>query len=119
MKQEYGEKRWVEELPDEVAKKAFERRVAEGYKEPLENYINLADYEKIIERNSQDVFSLDVFTAPGEKGRSKKQRLAWFAKLLRVRNKTAHPERDPVTEDEYGQIRELDGWLSPRLAEEG
>ena len=46
--------------------------MAEGYKERLENYIDLADYEKIIEKKSQDVFSLDVFTAPGEKGRSKK-----------------------------------------------
>ena len=115
MQQAYGERKWVEELPVEVAKKAFEREVAEGYKEPRENYIDLADYEKIIEKHSPEPFELEVFTAPGQKGGSKKQRLAWFARLLRVRNKTAHPERDPVTEEEFGEIRALDEWLSPRL----
>ena len=119
MKREHGENKWVEALPDEVAKRGFERMVAEAYKEPLENYINLADYEKIIEKNSQGAFDLAVFTAPGQKGGSKKQRLAWFAKLLRVRNKTAHPERDPVTEEEFREIQELDGWLSPRLDDGG
>ena len=116
MKRVYGEKKWVEELPPEVAKKAFDRRIMEGYKEPLENYIDLADYERIIERNSPAVFALEDFTPPGQQGGSKKQRLAWFARLLRVRNKTAHPERDPVTEDECAEIRALDEWLTPRLA---
>ena len=82
------------------------------------NYVDLADYEKIIEKNSQEVFDLEVFTAPGQKG-NKKQRLAWFARLLRVRNKTAHPERDPVTEEEFGEIRDLDEWLTPRLDDGG
>ena len=119
MKEAYGQLKWLEALPDEVAKKAFEREVAEGYKEPRENYIDLADYEKIVEKNSPKVFDLAVFTAPEQKGGSKRQRLAWFAKLLRVRNKTAHPERDPVTEEECREIRDLDAWLSSRLDDGG
>lgn len=118
MKNMYGEARWLEALPKEVATKAFQKRVDEDYKEPLENYIGLGDYEKIIEKNTKEVFDLEVFTAPAQKGGSKRQRLGWFATLLRVRNKTAHPERDPVTEQEYTEVRALDGWLSPRLEEE-
>ena len=115
MKQAYGEQRWLQELPDDVAKKTYDRRVSEGYKEPQENYVDLADYEKIIEKNSKEVFNIDVFTAPGQKGGSKKKKLAWFAQLLRVRNKISHPERAAVTEEEYEAIRKLDDWLSPRL----
>ncbi len=117
MKEAYGEENWQKELPPEVAKKAFERRVSEGYKEPLENYVDLADYEKIIEKNSKAVFNIDVFTAPGQKGGSNRKKLAWFASLLRVRNKISHPERASVTEEEYETIRKLDTWLSPQLGE--
>ena len=119
MRQAHGDKRWMQSLPDEVLKKSYERMIAEGHKEPQENYVDLADYEKIIEKNSPEVFDMEAFTPPGQKGGSKRQRLGWFAKLLRVRNKTAHPERDPVTEEEYGEIRELDDWLTPRLEDGG
>ena len=115
MKEAYGEKHWQEKLPPEVVKKAFDRRVSEDYKEPLENYVDLADYEKIIEKNSKEVFDIDVFTAPEQKGGSNKKKLEWFGSLLRVRNKTSHPERAAVTEEEYETIRELDAWLFPRL----
>ena len=53
MKEVYGENKWVESLPTEVATKTFERRALEGYKEAQENYIDLADYEKIIYKNSK------------------------------------------------------------------
>ena len=84
MKEAYGEKKWTEALPVEVAKKTFERMALEGYKEPQENYVDLADYEKIIEKNSKEVFNIDVFTAPGQQGGSNKKKLEWFATLLRV-----------------------------------
>ena len=116
MKKFYGEKKWVESLPREVATKTFERRVAEDYKEAQENYIDLADYEKIIDKNSDDVFNIDIFTPPDFKGGGNKKKLAWFAPLIRVRNKTSHPERDPVTEDEYETIQRLHAWLAPRLS---
>ena len=115
MKEAYGAKKWTEALPVEVAKKTFERMALEGYKEPQENYVDLADYEKIIEKNSKEVFDIDVFTAPGQQGGSNKKKLEWFASLLRVRNKVSHPERLSVTEEEYETIRKLDAWLFPRL----
>ncbi len=115
MKEVHGEKKWIESLPTEVATKTFERRALEGYKESQENYIDLADYEKIIDKNSGEVFDIAVFTTPGFKGGSNKKKLSWFAPLIRVRNKTAHPERDPVTEEEYETIRILHDWLAPRL----
>ena len=119
MKLAHGENKWMQSLPDDVLKKSYERMIAEGHKEPQENYVDLADYERIIEKNSPEVFDLAVFTRPGQKGGNKSQRLGWFSRLMRVRNKTAHPERDPVTEEEYGEIRELDDWLTPRLGDDG
>ena len=119
MKLAHGEDKWMQSLPSEVLKKSYERMIAEGHREPQENYVDLADYEKIIEKNSPGVFDLEVFTGPGQRGGNKKQRLRWFSRLIRVRNKTAHPERDPVTEEEYREIRELDDWLTPRLGADG
>ena len=115
MKEVHGERRWMEYLPTEVATKTYGRMVTEGYTEAQENYIDLADYERIIEKNNGEVFNMAVFTTPGFKGGNNKKKLSWFAPLIRVRNKTAHPERDPVTEEEYETIRTLHEWLAPRL----
>ena len=79
--------------------------------------LNMTKASQILEvrRNSKEVFDIDVFTAPEQKGGSNKKKLEWFASLLRVRNKTSHPERGGVTEEEYETIRKLDAWLFPRL----
>ena len=98
-KQEYGEKRWVEELPDEDGRRAM-RRVGEGN--------GLANpYEKIIERN-RDVFSLDVFTAPEEGA----QVSGWRSRSAAVEGKSAQSGARSGEGLDASERRELDGECS-------
>jgi hypothetical protein len=46
---------------------------------------------------------------------AKDERIAWFVKFNTIRNRVMHPERQDVTEEEYTFIKNIKGWLLPRI----
>ena len=57
----------------------------------------------------------DATGTKGKKGSQKERGTKWFVELSRIRNKTAHPERTAVTEEENNWLDNLISWISPNF----
>ena len=79
------------------------------------NFFYLLDYQAIILFNKNEL--LPVFTRIGEEQKSNKDKLKWFVKLNRIRNKVSHPSRGPISEDEYNFVVSLKEWLKAKVIE--
>ena len=54
---------------------------------------------------------LPVFTKSGAEQQKEKDKLKWLVALNEVRRKTAHPNREAITKDEYEFTKDLSVWL--------
>jgi DNA sulfur modification protein DndB len=85
----------------------------DGRTEDEHNYLYLTNYKEIIEFNKKEL--LPIFTIRGEEQKSDKDKISWFNKLIKIRNKAGHPSRNPISKDEYEFIEYIGTWLSKIL----
>lgn len=71
--------------------------------EATSSTFELPDYRSIARDNWE---LLEPWFAYGD-GRGKDSQLKWFAPLIEIRNRTAHPERGPVSGSEIEFIHQL------------
>jgi DNA sulfur modification protein DndB len=105
---EFGEAEsgwWRKGVPEIVRKEIAARREASPDGGPYEQYFELLDYRAIASANWT---TFEPFYAFGEGRKSKAAHLEWwFSKLNEIRNRIAHPERGPVSDDELTFLEEL------------
>jgi hypothetical protein len=94
---------WRKGVPERVRQEVAARREASPSGGKLEEFFELIDYKTIAEKQ-WEIFQ--PFFGYGD-GRSKESRLAWFQKVNEVRNRIAHPERGPVSDDELALIESV------------
>lgn len=93
----YGEKKdayWDKGVPDKSIKaKAYERSLDEDVEDrpPLETYLDVIDFKKIVEhkQNWQQFKPVFNIPEPGEKGHAKN--LKWMERMNELRRISAHP----------------------------
>ena len=90
-------------VPLKVRTEVAGRREASPERGGYEQYFELPDYRSIA-RDHWELF--EPWFAYGD-GRSKDSQLKWFAPLIDIRNRTAHPERGPVSGSEIEFIKQL------------
>ena len=105
-----GVREWYEKgVPLETQKKASSQYIDNNRKGEAWNYFYLLDYLNIISFNKNEL--LPVFTMPGDEQKKENEKLKWFSKLNDIRNKASHPTREPITQEEYDFVKNLDTWL--------
>jgi DNA sulfur modification protein DndB len=92
---------WRQGVPIQVRQEVAARRELKGGE--LEQFFQLLDYKSIAAAN-WDLFK-PFFKYGG--GQSRDSSLAWFNPLNDIRNRTAHPEQGPVSDEELGMIEAL------------
>jgi DNA sulfur modification protein DndB len=88
---------WHKGISDKGIKaKAYERSLDQDDEDrlPLENYLDVIDFKKIIESKQNWPFLVDVFNIPepGEKGHAKN--LKWLDRTNELRRISAHPSKE-------------------------
>jgi DNA sulfur modification protein DndB len=119
----YGEQKdayWHKGISDKSIKtKAYDRSLDyddEG-RLPLENYLDVVDFKKIIESKQNWPFLRDVFDIPepGEKGLAKN--LNWLDRINELRRISAHPSKERGYKlDDFAYIDLIHEQLEDRLA---
>lgn len=94
---------WSRGVPLKVRTEVAGRREASPERGDYEQYFELPDYRSIA-RDNWGLF--EPWFAYGG-GRGKDSQLRWFGPLIEVRNRTAHPERGPVSASEIEFIHGL------------
>ena len=110
LRREYGVQRWWNDgVPKNVQQKCAKEAINEGQVEPDHNYMYLLGYHDIIDKESK--LLIDLLTMPGEQQSSKSDKLKWLRRLSAIRNRTAHPEREPATEEDRDYVKSVHNWL--------
>lgn len=94
---------WRRGVPEPVRREVAARRETSPGGGDYDQFFELLDYRSIAAAN-WEIFR--PYFAYGE-GRGKESQLSWFASLNAIRNRVAHPERGPVSDDELGFIEAL------------
>ena len=105
---------WWSYIPKE-ARKDINDIKEENNESNVEKCFYLVHYEKIIFANWQLFENTYSIGKKGETG--KKKNLAWFKRLIDLRNKTSHPQRGNVTKKEYDFVMDINEILVKRLEE--
>jgi DNA sulfur modification protein DndB len=110
---------WHKGISDKGIKaKAYERSLDqddEGL--PLENYLDVIDFKKVIESKQNWPFLLDVFNIPepGEKGHAKN--LKWLDRINELRRISARPSKERGYKlDDFAYIDMIHEQLEENLA---
>jgi DGQHR domain-containing protein len=106
LKQNFGEKEsewWAQGVPPMVRENCAKLRENDPERKDIEQYITLIDYYNIVALNWPLFESDFAFTKDG--GKDKK--LSWIKDLNKVRNKTHHVEKWPLSKDEVELVREI------------
>jgi DNA sulfur modification protein DndB len=111
LKEKYPiDEQWYQQgVPNDIQGKAAVDHINNNRKGKQWNYLYLLDYQKIILTNKNEL--LPIFTQPGEEQMKEKDKLKWFVKLNKIRNKASHPTREPIIENEYNFVFKLKEWL--------
>lgn len=116
LKNEFGEDDWWDDgVPEKIRLECTAIYVKEKRVENEWNYLMLINYKEIA-LNNWKLFD-NIFTPPKQTSAKKGDRVSWFNKMNKIRNKCFHPERSDVKEEEYIFIKTLSEWLKPRLLE--
>lgn len=117
LKEKYpSEKEWYElGVPSNIQEKAAVEHIRAKRQGDEWNYFYLIDYQAITLHNKSELLSF--FTRPGDEQKKEKDKLNWFARLNKVRNKASHPSREPISEDEYNFVVSLKEWLKTKVIE--
>ena len=113
-----GEENWWRKgVPQPIRSEVAARREMNPESGELHEFFELIDYKKIAAApNNWKVFQ-DYLTMV-ESGK-KDDRLKWFDSLNIIRNRVAHPERGPVSDDELEFLRNISKHLTKKAAELG
>lgn len=112
---------WEKGISDKSIKtKAYERSLDEEIEDrpPLETYLDVIDFKKIVENKQNWQLFRPVFNIPdpGEKGHAKN--LKWMERLNELRRITAHPsEKRHYKVDDFDYIDYVHQEFFERLAE--
>ena len=87
---------WRKGVPQQIRAEVAARRERNPEGGELEEFFELLDYKKIADRHWM---AFQDFMGMGSE-RKKEKKLGWFDKLNKIRNRVAHPERGPITEEE-------------------
>jgi DNA sulfur modification protein DndB len=110
LKKQFGEGGWwIQGVPKKIQQQCAARAIEQDRKEPEDHYLVLLDYLEIIDKQSS--LLIHAFTRPGEEQFSKGDKLKWFSRLNEIRNKMAHPEREPATEEDRDYVKSIHDWL--------
>ena len=104
--QKYGEKEsewWAQGVPLMVRQDCANLQENDPERKEKEQYITLIDYYKIAYHNWSLFESDFAFTKDG--GKDKK--LSWIKDLNKIRNKTHHVEKWPLSKDEVELVRQI------------
>ncbi|MCD4753800.1 MAG: DGQHR domain-containing protein [Anaerolineaceae bacterium] len=118
LKKEYGLKNdnwWISGVPNPVQKKCSERKIDDKSTNSPEHFLTTLHYLSII--NSNWKLLGDYFTPPGKGNVSKGKKLGWLEEFNKIRIKYSHPQREHVTEQDFGFLEDLHGWLSNNLSQ--
>jgi hypothetical protein len=114
LKKEMGEDEggwWAQGVPQPVRETCVKLLEGDPERKRKEQYITLIDYYSIIGHNWQFFENEMAFTKDG--GKDKK--LSWIKDLNKIRNKTHHVEKWPLTKDEVSLVKEIHKKLFERL----
>jgi DGQHR domain-containing protein len=106
LKKNFGEKEpqwWAQGVPPMVREDCAKQRENDPERKDIEQYITLIDYYSIVAHNWSLFESDFAFTKDG--GKDKK--LSWIKDLNKIRNKTHHVEKWPLSKDEVELVREI------------
>jgi len=105
-------------LDNKIKVEAYGRQVEDDMLSPIESYINLIDYKKIVEhRDNWPVFK-NAFNIPekGEKGHAKNT--SWIDRINELRRITSHPSPDRRFKlDDYEYIDWIHSEFMAKIAE--
>ena len=105
---------WRKGVPEAVRKEVAARREANPEGGDLSQFFELLDYRSIASNNWSLFEPFYAFAIT--KSSSKAAQLEWwFAKLNELRNRIAHPERGPVSEDELSFLEQLADHLDGKI----
>lgn len=102
----YGEDEsgwWRKGVPEKVRTEVAARREASPEGGAYDQFFELLDYRAIAAAQWEQ---FQPYFAYGD-GRGKEKQLSWFSSLNGIRNRIAHPERGPVSEEELAFIESL------------
>lgn len=94
---------WRKGVPERVRTEVAARREASPEGGAYDQFFELLDYRAIATAHWEQ---FQPYFAIGD-GRSKEKQLGWFSSLNGIRNRVAHPERGPVSEDELAFIESV------------
>jgi len=94
---------WVKGVPQSVRENCAKLRENDPERKNLEQYITLIDYFTIAYHNWSFFEEYMAFTKDG--GKDKK--LAWLKDLNKIRNKTHHVEKWPLSKEEVDLVRKI------------
>jgi DNA sulfur modification protein DndB len=106
LKQHFGEKEsewWAQGVPLTVRQDCANLQENDPERKEKEQYITLIDYYKIAYQNWPFFESDFAFTKDGSKDR----KLSWIKDLNKIRNKTHHVEKWPLSKEEVKLVREI------------
>ena len=96
---------WTEGVPQSVRTQCTNRWELKKREGESWNYLNLIDYEDIAKKNWTVVKNYFAFDAPNKD--NKTACLEWIKPLNDIRNKTVHPEKGRITDDEIKLVKEM------------
>lgn len=94
---------WRKGVPEKVRTEVAARREASPEGGAYDQFFELLDYRAIAAAQWEQ---FQPYFAYGD-GRGKEKQLSWFSSLNGIRNRIAHPERGPVSEEELAFIESL------------
>ncbi len=115
MKRRFGKDEsdwWAQGVPSTVREKCVTEREKDPERKNPEQYITLIDYYSIVAHN-WDIFEED-FTFSKDGGKDKK--LSWLKDLNKIRNKTHHVEKWPLSKAEVDFVKEHGAKISEALS---
>lgn len=115
LKEAYKEEWWKLGISLNVRRKCQSRKEEDNPDGEAWEFLDLIDYSEIIlyknqRKNNWEIFG-KYFTPPEATGKNK-QRLSWIAHFNDIRKKYSHPQREPITKDEFTYLENLKNWLS-------
>lgn len=114
LKEELGEKNWwTQGVHKKIQTYCATAQIEEGHSEEIEHYLLTLHYQQIVKDNK--ALLLEYFTPNDMKSAGIDKRLSWFVQFNTIRKKFSHPERDKVTEEEFGFLTDLKEWLFSKI----
>jgi len=114
LKEELGEKNWwTQGVHKKIQTYCATAQIEEGHSEEIDHYLLTLHYQQIVKDNK--ALLLEYFTPNDMKSAGIDKRLSWFVQFNTIRKKFSHPERDKVTEEEFGFLTDLKEWLFSKI----